>query len=128
MSREMSFRKSGFPEIWTVGNPEGGIQQEQCLIRNSVSANFFCMAKKTKIAPTKEYPLPPAREGTKDLGVDVADSIAHRIKLARYHLDVKCGVTITKRTTVEELLRYALDAFDENPELVFAGLFERSAA
>ena len=77
------------------------------------------MARKKKIGPTKEYPLPPAKEGTKDLGVDVADSIAHRIKLARYHLDVKCGMTITKRATVEQILLHGLDAFDENPELVF---------
>ena len=72
-----------------------------------------------RAAPTREYPLPPAREGTKDLGVDVADSIAHRIKLARYYLDVRCGMSLTKRATVEELLVFALDAFDENPELVF---------
>lgn len=101
---------------------------ERCLSKDLGRDRSLSMARKKKIAPTKEYPLPPAREGTKDLGVDVTDSIAHRIKLARYHLDLKCGMTITKRTTVEELLLYALDAFDEHPELVFAELIERRAA
>ena len=127
MSTVGGFRISGSPSEFPDFR-ESEEYDERCLSKDFGCDKYLCMARKKKIAPTKEYPLPPAREGTKDLGVDVAESIAHRVKLARYHIDVKCGVAITKRTTVEELLLYALDAFDENPELVFQELFERSAA